>query len=476
MPAPLGALLVAIAILGVTWALLVPPWQSPDEPQHFAYAQSLATRFALPGDKHRQPFSSAQTLADSSVGASAGAFYPVAAPPSWTAAAHAAYQAALRRHPSAANGGGPNSATANPPLFYLYADIAYWLSGGGSNAFDQLYAMRIWDVVLLLATVTGAWLLAGEVFGRRRPAQLVCAAVAGMVPAETFISTSMNPDALMIALWAVAFWLGARVINRGLPRRDGLLLGAVTAAAVLTKATSYALVPAAGLALLLGWLRRPQSERGRFVVALAPPFAVLVAPILAWLAAAAALNRPAINTVQSGAHAFNIRQFLSYVWQFYLPKPSFLTSFRETAGLPLYQLWVKEGWGVFGWRNIGLPPWTYMLLGIASGVVAIGSAVVVIPRLRSRRNLALMAFFAVATVTLLAGLHVTDYRALIAGQAAVIQGRYLLPLLPLFGVAVAAVVTRVPRSWQGTAAGVILASLLLLQVLALSTVARAYYA
>jgi 4-amino-4-deoxy-L-arabinose transferase-like glycosyltransferase len=475
-PRSLAILMVATALLGVTWALVVPAWQSPDEPQHFAYAQSLATRFALPGDKHRRSFSSAQGFADAVVGASRGAFYPDAVPPDWSASDYARYRAALAGNPSASDGGGPNSAAANPPLYYLYASIAYWVSGGGSDALDQLYAMRIWDVALLLITVAAAWLLSGEVLGPRRDAQLVCAAVAGLVPAETFVSTSVNPDSLMVALWALALWLGARVITRAGRRSDSVALGLVTAAAVLTKATSYALVPAALLALLLGWRLQPSAERQTITSQFAVPLAALAAPILGWLALAAALGRSAVNTIQTGpgAHSFNIRQFLSYLWQFYLPRLPFMTRFRETSQLPLYDLWIREGWGVFGWRDLAMPDWIYKVCALVSAAVAVGGAVIV-ARFRDRLRLALLAFFALALIALLVGLHVTDYRAIIAGQSAVIQGRYLLPVLPLFGLAVGLIVTRIPAAWRTATAGGILAVLLVLQVVALSSVATGYY-
>ena len=63
LPRPLLLLLAAVALLGGTWALLVPPWQSPDEPAHFAYAQGFGESFELPGDEPGQPFSSEQDLA-----------------------------------------------------------------------------------------------------------------------------------------------------------------------------------------------------------------------------------------------------------------------------------------------------------------------------------------------------------------------------------------------------------------------------
>ena len=477
VPVPLGALLVVVAILGVTWALLVPAWQAPDEPQHFAYAQSLAERLALPGNAHRAPFSTSQAYADSVVGASREAFYPGAVPPDWSAQDYARYGAALAASaPSNSNGGGPNTAASNPPLYYLYAGLAYWVSGSGANAFAQLYAMRLWTVALLLVSTVGGWLLAGEVLGRRRLAQLACAAVTALVPAQTFISASVNPDSLMVALWSLALWLGARVIVRAGARRDSFALGLVTAGAVLTKATSYALVPAVLLALVIGWRRQPTDERRGPVAALGPPLAALALPILAWLALASALGRSAVNTVKPGpgAHAFNVRQFLSYLWQFYLPRLSFMTRFRETPGLPVYALWIREGWGVFGWRNVSMGDAVYRALGVISGLVAIASAAILV-RFRDGRRLSLLAFFALALLALLAGLHVTDYRAIIAAQPAVIQGRYLLPVLPLFGLAVGLLITRAPIRWRGPACGATVAGLLLLQLLALATIAGGYY-
>ena len=59
-PRSLAALLAVVAIVGVGWALIVPPWQSPDTVAHFAYAQSLAAGLPLPGDKHRPGVSSDQ--------------------------------------------------------------------------------------------------------------------------------------------------------------------------------------------------------------------------------------------------------------------------------------------------------------------------------------------------------------------------------------------------------------------------------
>ena len=190
----------------------------------------------------------------------------------------------------------------NPPLYYLYADIAYLVDHGGT-AFGRLYAMRLWGVLLLAATALGAWLLAGETLGRRRLPQLACAAVAGLMPMETFISTSVNPDALMVALWTFALWLGARVIDRRAQLVDAVALCGVTAAAILTKATSLALTVPVALALIVGWRRRPQVERAAALKNIAFAAAALLVPLLGWLGLARVLGRTAVNTIHSGPGA-----------------------------------------------------------------------------------------------------------------------------------------------------------------------------
>jgi 4-amino-4-deoxy-L-arabinose transferase-like glycosyltransferase len=475
-PRSLVALLGVVVVIGLAWALLVPPWQAPDEIQHFGYAQSLAENFRLPGDPHWLEESSDELAADAAVGASNVAFFPQAAPPNWSRAAAVAYQAAEHgaNPPSRTNGGGPNPESQNPPLYYLYAAAAYLIDGSGT-AFGRLYAIRIGGVVLLALTTLGAWLLAGETFGRRRLAQLTCAAIAGLLPMNTFISTSVTPDALLITLWTFTLWMGARVINHGARIRDAVVLCGLVGAAVLTKATSYALVVPVLLALAIGWRRRPPAEHRSAARKLTIAALAMVVPILAWLIVAHALGRPGINRVGSStAHPFSLFGFVRYVWQYYLPRPPFMTPFRVTPQLPLYDIWVRQLTGVFGWLDVSLPAWMYPVSAtLAAGVTV--TAIGILTRVRGRGHLPLLAFFSLTAVALLGVLHITEYRVLIAGQGEFLQGRYLLPIVGLLGLLVAVIVVRVPRTVRPAIGGLILVVLLAAQVLSLATIAQGYY-
>jgi hypothetical protein len=475
---PLRGLLVLVGLIGVAWALLVPPWQSPDEIWHFAYAQSLEARHAFPDAKRPNSFSTAQSAAVNAVGASQLPFYADEVRPNWSHSDFNAYLARVRRGLSDSDGGGTNTESSNPPLFYVWDDLPL-LATSGSNALTALYAMRLWNVVLLLVATAGGWLLAGEVFGRRRWAQLLCGSVVGLIPMQTFMLTSVNPDALMIALWTLALWMGARVINRRAPVGDAAIACGLTAAAILTKATSYALVPAIVFAVIAGWLRRPPVTRRAAAGPLALAGGTLVVPVLGWIAAARALGHPVVNAINAAPgvtpSAFRVTQLLSYVWQFYLPRLPFMTQLKTTPGLHLYEIWVREGWGVFGYLDVAMPSWLYgVLAGVSAVITAAGLAL--LARVRRRLSWIRIAYLALAGLSLMLLLHVSDYRSIIAGRGQLVQGRYLLPVISLAGLAAALVIGRLSPRWRGPACGALLAGLMLVQLLALSTVATRYYA
>jgi 4-amino-4-deoxy-L-arabinose transferase-like glycosyltransferase len=477
VPGPLATLLVIVVAVGLAWALLVPPWQSPDELNHFAYAQSLAERFALPGDPHRGIYSTDEVLGARAVGASTLSFWPKEVKPDWSVQDYRSYLAEARQDPSRSDGGGANPVAYEPPLFYLYSDLAYWATYPG-NVFDRYYAMRIWGVSLLVLTVLGTWLLIGEAIGRRRLPQLAGSAVVGLLPMEAFISTSINPDALMIVLWTLAFWLGTRVVKYAARTGDVLALCAATAAAVLTQPTSYALVPASALALVLGWVRSERRERRARARALVLGALTVAIPVVAWHGFAASQGNPLVANVAAAPgvrpRPFNVRQFLSYVWQFYLPRLPFQSRQRATPGLPLYEVWLRGGWGKFGWLDVSMPSWVYLMTTVFTAAIAAASAWI-IARFRDPLRLSLFAFYAVGMLALLFGLHLTEFRSFLDYQGTFLQGRYILPLIGLFGLAVALVVSRLPVRAVGAVCGALLAAMLLLQVIALGTIVGAYY-
>jgi 4-amino-4-deoxy-L-arabinose transferase-like glycosyltransferase len=480
-PAPLALLLVAVALVGVAWALLNPPWQSPDEQWHFGYAQSLAERGKLPAGADRPSFSSEQILASEDSRAGNLAFNASLKAP-WSADAVDRWRRADERLPddASSDGGGTNNAGSNPPLYYLYEAPGYLVAAGG-DVLDRLYAMRIWSITLLLGLVVATWLLAGELFGKNRLLQLLAAAVAGLQPTAVFIGASVNPDSMLTTLWAIALWLGVRILKRGITLQQGLALAAVAAAAALTKATGYLLVLAAILVIAFAlWRARDRGQRWILRVAAVAAVAVAV-PVGTWLAIARSEGRPAVNQVASTSGKtvsifdFSPSYLASYVWQFYLPK---LPSQTDIPGISReygYDTWVRTGWGVFGWKEVRLSNSVYRGLFWISCAVLLAAAVALV-RGRVRLGLPEAVFLLLTSLALVFALHWIEFRFIAERGELFLQGRYLLPLLPIAACAGAAAVTLIPQRARGVAVGVALGGLCALQVLSLATELERYYA
>jgi len=470
--------MIVVALLGCSWALLTPLFQAPDENAHFAYAQYLAETVALPGDSDRRFSSEEQRRATQATEADALAGNSNARAP-WVPGAYDRWRALQARDPALrGDGGGPNPASPYPPAYYALGAVAYG-AGSGGDVFTRVLAMRLVSVALLLVTVLGSWLLAGEFFGPGRPElRLATAGTAGLLPMAGFVSGSVTPDALLFASWTLALWLAVRMARVGLTARTGVALGVVVAVALLTKTTSYALVAPALLGLAFGAWRRPSAgsalTRALPVAAVA---ALMLAPFAAWVLLASADGRASgtalVGTQSGGGPA----EFLSYVWQFYLPRLPFLTEYApDLRPNGLYDVWVTTGWAAFGWLEVRFPDWVYAVLAAVTGAVAL---LALISLARHRRRVAWpgVAVLLLVLVALALGVHWTEYRLFEDGGQNFAQGRYLLPLAAVAGLVVAQAIAllRSPGLRRGALA-VWLGALFVLHVASLGLVAVRFYA
>jgi hypothetical protein len=157
-------------------------------------------------------------------------------------------------------------------------------------------------------------------------------------------------------------------------------------------------------------------------------------------------------------------QFVSQVWQFYLPK---LPGMEPMIGPPFgfRQLYVESFFGGYANFEVSFAGWTNQLL---HALVLVGIAALIVLAIVRRRDLAarwpVVLFLASTFASLLALLHISSYRDLQVGGDPLITGRYLLPCVALLGVAVAWAVASLPARLRAPAAALLLAGLVLLDV------------
>lgn len=463
----LAPLLLAVAVAVTAWALLVPPFFVPDEPGHFGYAQSLAEGAGRPAENPPpggQHFSTEARRAHA-VTRTHGVLHDPAYKPPWEPSEERAWEERPHgpRDREDVVAVGPQS--NHPPLYYAYEVVPYEVASGG-DLFDRLFLMRLWSGLLMLVTTAGAWLLIGELTGRNRSLQLAGAACVGLQPMATFISAGVNPDALLFAAVSLALWLAVRLLRRG-PTRGGVAaLMAVTAVAVLSKAAGLALVPGVAFVLLVVARRYGRRARAAGAVALAGGLAVVAGGL--------ALDRTIGERASLDVGLDELRGFLSYLWQFYLPRLPFQHDYEPLLADTPWFTWGESSWAAFGSLEVQFPGAAYVVLAVlAAGIFIAAGAAVASGSFDIGR--APVVLFALVAASLVAGLHWVEFRSLSDGGPRTFNGRYLLPLMPVAGVAVAAALANLRRRRE-LGVAVVLGGMAVLQLFSLATVTGRYFA
>jgi hypothetical protein len=377
----LAAWLFAIAAVNFAcWSFITPPFQVPDEVDHFAYTQSLVERGKVPSRDSASPlarWSAAESLAlknmDFNTDHQAGGSRPP-----WTAIQQRAYRAQVAAvHPSSANGGGYQTAATHGAFYYAALAPAY--VAASSSPLDQLTLMRLASALIGALTVVFAFLLARELAPGRLWIAVLAALLVAYEPMYGFMSGAVNNDVGVNAGAAALELLLIRMLRRGISIPWGALTGALLIVLPLIKGTSLSLYPVAAL-VLLATLWRHHSRADLYGFLALGLGALVVGELAAHVLSSLQPSTSAVGSgsVSSDAGAVNdalhnIPGYLEYVWQALLPRPPFMAHHFPPAVHPGFVLFhdpgfvifVERGWGAFGWYDIFFPHWVYVVIFLA---------------------------------------------------------------------------------------------------------------
>ncbi|HEV7772606.1 MAG TPA: DUF2142 domain-containing protein [Conexibacter sp.] len=159
----------------------------------------------------------------------------------------------------------------------------------------------------------------------------------------------------------------------------------------------------------------------------------------------------------------------------YLPRlPGQRAAFE---GVAAYDGWWKSFFGKFGGLNVAFPDWVYRIgLVMFVGLFALAARTLIAHRrvLRARREELLG--YALMAGSLLALIALVALRGWAPGIGAAAQGRYLLPLLPLFAVVLALAVRGAGARWGRPLGAVVVVAAIAWSLFAQLVVVSAFYA
>jgi 4-amino-4-deoxy-L-arabinose transferase-like glycosyltransferase len=443
------------------WSLITPPFQLPDEPAHFAYVQQIAENGALPtsGESH---YSEEEEVTLRDLDQSEVRWHPEDHPVASQAQQHHLQQdlaSPLQR----SGPGGAGVAAPEPPLYYALQVIPYGLASGGT-LLDRLELMRLLSALMAGLTALFTYLFVREALPGAPWAWAVGGLAVALAPLLGFMSGAVNPDALLYAVSAALFYCFARAFRRGLTPQLAVGIGVVTAIGFLTKLNFLGLVPGVAFGLVLLAFRAARTSRRTALRSLA--LAVGIAAIPACLSILVNLLSshpgPAVGSTatQLTSGPRSLLGEISYIWQFYLPRlPGMANDFPGI--FTTRQIWFDRSVGLYGWLDTPFPTWVYNIALIPAALVAIlGLRALIDGRVALRGRLVELAVYAVMAAGVMALTGAASYLSFPTQAGRYGEPRYLLPLLPLFGAALALSARGAGRRW-GPVAGALIVVLFL---------------
>jgi 4-amino-4-deoxy-L-arabinose transferase-like glycosyltransferase len=471
LPRAAWACALIACLNAICWSLVTPPFQVPDEPDHFAYVKQLADTGRLPSSSSEQ--FSAEELAT----LAALRYERVRQEPQNRTIATSAEQERLERAlavtPRESGSDAAGVASSQPPLYYALEAIPYRLADSGT-VLDRLALMRLLSALFAGLTAIFTFLFVRETLPGAPWAWSVGGLSVALAPLLGFMSGAVNPDSLLFAVSAAVLYCLARAFRRGLSTRGAVAIGVLTLVGLLTKLNFVGLAPGIllGLAVLSVRAARASSSRAYGVFALAT--AIVFTPVLLF---AALSGHPLLGFVTRavGTVHGSVLAEADYIWQLYLPRlPGTVNDFP--GAFTTRQLWFNGYVGLYGWLDTTFPGWVYGLALLPAGAIAaLCARSLYVGRAALRSRAAELAVYAVVSLGLLVLVGGASYRAFPETDAEYGQVRYLLPLLALFAAALALAARGAGRRWGRVVGALIVVLFLAHDVFSQLLVVTRYY-
>jgi Predicted membrane protein (DUF2142) len=445
---PRAALICALVacLNAICWSIVTPPFEAPDEPDHFAYVKQLVDTQSLPATSTEEGFSAEEIATLSAL-----RYYKVRQQPENHTIASPVEEAKLDSELASApytNGSAAGDAASEPPLYYALEAIPYTLARSGT-VLDRLQLMRLVSTLFAGLTALFVFLFVREALPGAPWAWTVGGLSVALVPLLGFMSGVVNPDSMLFAVSAATFYALARAFRRGLDARGALMIGALTAIGLLTKLNFIGLVPGVLLGLVVLTIRAARTSGRSAYRLLALGAGVALSPVALYALVNALSAHPLLGIVSGTLRATSgsILSQLNYVWQLYLPRlPGTVNDFPGL--LTIRQLWFDRYVGLYGWLDTTFPGWVQnvALIPTAAILLLCGRSLVQ-GRAALRSRAAELAVYAITGLGLLVLIGLNSYHSFPEIDAEYAQPRYLLPLLALLGAVLALAARGAGRRW-----------------------------
>lgn len=383
-------LLVLVKML--SWSVIVPIWQTPDEQAHFAQLQWYAEKktLVMPEINLSEEIAKSEEVLGTfrdKFGNNKYTYHPEYKNPI-VGSLYDRNRPEFNLPESLRTNYVRQEAAAYPPLYYLTA-VPFYNLVYHSSLIDRVYVSRFVSLIYYLLLIICAYKIGRVVWEDKFRAWVLTIFVA-FHPMLSFVAAGFHPDNLLNLLYSVGILFCLLILKNGVKFKYLIALAIVCYLGINTKPLMFLLFPVIAAVII----KKPILKT-----------LILLSPVAVF---AFQIKLPFVPyvTPNSPLYSMNLVDYL----HFRIPKMFF-------------EVWPWY-WGVFKWLSLTLPP---LVLKIITRVAAI-SVVGLIFTKKTKFESKALVFFIVSSVSYIVYLLLWDFRLMqSAGFSAGIQGRYFFP-------------------------------------------------
>ncbi|MFH2001305.1 MAG: DUF2142 domain-containing protein [Planctomycetota bacterium] len=419
-------LLIASILQGLIWVIIIPPFQDPDEPAHFASVQHLCENGSVrpPGTSHqysRELHKSMDLLKLHEIKFnSTSTFYFSKEEEKANLAKINEIPHSERNEPS----GDFNPAGHYPPAYYLLGSLGY-LAFYDSNIIDRVGGVRLISVLITSLSIMVTYLMARVFFEEDIVSVRSASCLMLFHPMYAYVGSCVNCDSMLCFVSTFYLLLQVIMVKKGVSWRLQAGICICIAIGLLTKPTFAALIPVWFLAFFIS-CRRNATAKKQVLSHLLFIFTILITTVVLYSKLGKEHLQIYLNAIEMGQNDQSL-SFLQYM---------------EITFLNLIRPWSTMGkriltsyWANFGWKDSPFQFFGIYLFALGITIIAV---ILVITRIRkstipwySEQN-GLISFTLLCIGLFSLGIIIIGYSiAHQAWESGNLQGRYFFPTLSL---------------------------------------------
>ena len=468
------ALLVLYVAKAILFVFIFPPFSGHDEVAHFAYIRTVVDQHEVPVLIQRAPLpTDGQYTNRYEFLLPADLYKYCRYTLQWACFPHDPQWATTSvRMTTDLQPQGVQYAANHPPLYYLVAAPVFWLSEkAGASVVTQLYLLRLLAIPFGIFIVLLSYFTVRTIFPRDVFLLVTVPAFVALQTQISYEATMVNNDILSIASYSWVLYLVVRALRDGFTTRRSALIGFAFGLGIIAKSTSITAAAIIGLAMLTMLSFRSWSafrdSLPRFIgqgIVIAVPALVMAIPwyVHMWRTYGNFSALPQVRELQTWNH----------------PAGSF---FQLLFSLDFMKKRFSETWGEWGWRVL---PFDHNLMHLIAIPTLIAIAGIVLYAFgfcrgagpadevsRPRR----WQWYALGLMVVACA---SGYLATVqfGTQFDLTQARYYFPVINAIAILLMlGLRTIIPVRWLGVGRGVIIISLVTLNVFAMTAYVIPFY-